>query len=478
MKFPLFAMRSYVSRVFVILTVTMALAVVTFAQKGGGGLIPENDSATLQQCRNGNPPVPCTGRAWVTGNAGASNSHWNERDFIAYRMIFGGLTAGTVNTVVIGYDILDNGKHAIDYLGSYNQTETTADPCSDVLTAGVCASPLTAPIPTDPDIPGTIPQIPGVFTFWGATFDIDPVTAGVQTDITRVACPTNDDIRQCIQIRFIPSGADAVLAWGGHIAWRGEWGAGQSAGGISGSPYHMRLIDLNGQGGNQDRSLSANAVNGPASLKIIKAVTTFGGGTTSTVQFFFDATAGAFDANRFFLVDDNADPGVDFKLSNSYLLAAGQTQVITVSEDTSVFPFGQNWSLGFISCTENVSTVGTTINNGLARVTVTLDPEEVAVCTFNNTQLSPSAAPASVSGRAVDAFGNGIGGALITVMDAQNGATWTAITNPFGYYTIDGLEVGQFYAMTISHKRYQFADDTRTFTIEDNITGLDWVANP
>src|SRR5439155_17537016 len=29
---------------------------------------------------------------------------------------------------------------------------------------------------------------------------------------------------------------------------------------IPGSPYHMRFIDLDGSGGNQDRSLSANAV--------------------------------------------------------------------------------------------------------------------------------------------------------------------------------------------------------------------------
>jgi hypothetical protein len=53
------------------------------------------------------------------------------------------------------------------------------------------------------------------------------------------------------------------MAWGGHIARAVDWGTGNSASGISGSPYHTRLISLDGSGGNQDRSLSANAVEPP-----------------------------------------------------------------------------------------------------------------------------------------------------------------------------------------------------------------------
>src|SRR5690348_999652 len=129
MKFPLFGYttRSIVSRVMVFTMLTFATVMGVKAQKTAGPVIlaPENDSATINQCRNGNPAVQCAGSAWVTGNAGQSNSHWNERDFIAYRMLFGGLAVNTVNTVIIGYDIIDNGKHAIDYVGSYNYTETT-----------------------------------------------------------------------------------------------------------------------------------------------------------------------------------------------------------------------------------------------------------------------------------------------------------------------------------------------------------------
>jgi hypothetical protein len=73
---------------------------------------------------------------------------------------------------------------------------------------------------------------------------------------------------------FTAEGSTAVLAWGGHIASRLEWGVGNSASSISGSPYHMRILGAkccNGttfQGGNQDRSLQAAAVI-PAPIAII-----------------------------------------------------------------------------------------------------------------------------------------------------------------------------------------------------------------
>ena len=109
---------------------------------------------------------------------------------------------------------------------------------------------------------------------------------------------------------------------------------------------------------------------------------------------------------------------------------------------------------------------------------VLVDPEEVVVCTFFNSNLVPSAAPASISGRTVDSFGNGIGNTRVTVTNAETGETFYALTNPFGYYTIEGPTVGSFYIMTVSNKRYTFADNTRTFTLNEDLAGIDFVANP
>jgi hypothetical protein len=55
--------------------------------------------------------------------------------------------------------------------------------------------------------------------------------------------------RQYIRVRIHPTSPDVVLGWGGHIASRTDWGFfpppddddPRSAGGISGSPYHMAL---------------------------------------------------------------------------------------------------------------------------------------------------------------------------------------------------------------------------------------------
>src|SRR5262249_16063732 len=83
-----------------------------------------NASADVDECRNGTlaSPVACTGSAWVNGNAGASNSHWLEGDSIAYRMRFDNLTLAS-HTVTIEWDTTQQGKHAIDYLTTYNRTE-------------------------------------------------------------------------------------------------------------------------------------------------------------------------------------------------------------------------------------------------------------------------------------------------------------------------------------------------------------------
>ncbi|MEP7149477.1 MAG: carboxypeptidase-like regulatory domain-containing protein, partial [Acidobacteriota bacterium] len=417
----------------------------------------------------------CTGNNWTPGNAGSANSHWQERDFIAYRMLFSGIAAGT-NTVIIGYDRIHSGKHAIDYLGSYNATEPSPgnDPCSGVTgCTGWTVSPVAVPV--DPLLPVTIPQVAGVFTMWGATFVGSP---------TYVPCGVSDEsLVRCVRIQFAPqSGVTSpVMAWGGHIAWRGEWGTGQSAGGISGSPYHSRLEELNGSGGNQDRSLSAQGVVGPGSLRIIKSVTTNPFGTSSTVEFWFTADK-AFAPATFALIDDDPGPGIDNKLSDSILTYNGVANVITVTEDTALFPVGQNWSFNGLTCTVNGAPANPTfptVTAGSTRgVTVTVPIEGVVVCTFNNTQVSPSAAPATISGRVIDSFGTGIGRARLTVTDAQSGGVFSAVTNPFGYYTIEGTEVGNFYVMTISHKGYTFADDTRSFTLHDNLAGVDFIANP
>ena len=205
-------------------------------------------------------------------------------------------------------------------------------------------------------------------------------------------------------------------------------------------------------------------------VTIIKEVQTPGGGTSSTTSFSFVANE-RFGRTSFDLVDDDGGPGDDSETSNP-IRAFGPANSITVTEQLV-----SGWSLADIVCVESVTT-NSTVDVGTRTATIVVDPGESVVCTFRNTQFTPSAAPASVSGRVLDSYGNGIGGAALVMSDTQNGTTWAAVTNAFGYYTIEGPEVGNFYMITVNHKRFSFADDIRTFSLNDNISGMDFIANP
>lgn len=227
-----------------------------------------NEAANLDQCRNGGvgqAPVPCNqsgnGTAgYVNGNAGAENAHYREGDSIPYRVRFSDLIEGsTGNTIVIEYDTTEQGKHAIDYLTSYDRTETVAmgnNPCSGV--AGCDSTTFhQATIPVDPRVTAagvnTVPDAQRVFACFGCT--ITGVSGYTYTgDYTGHS-------KAALTVTFTARVSNPVLAFAGHIARSQDWGAGSSASSISGSPYHTRLLTLNGApAGQQDRSLNSRVV--------------------------------------------------------------------------------------------------------------------------------------------------------------------------------------------------------------------------
>lgn len=471
-------------KTFAFAFILASMSVVTLAQTRGdtpGKITIVNDlaaSASLEQCRNGAPSDDLTGpqcvdtgggdAGWVGGNAGASNAHWAEGQYIAYRMLFSDLAAGT-HTVTIGYDILDNGAHAIDYLGTYNATETDADPCSGV--TGCTGWPVdTDAIPLDPDLVGEITQEAGVFTFFGA----------VITNSQYVACPTGDDIKQCIQITFTVDAAipNPVLAWGGHIASKLDWDPEPTASTISGSPYHMRLIELDGSGGNQDRSLSSAAVVVPAFVTIVKQVNGPQGATTSLDVFTFQAFSTGLSANTpefvpnpFTLIDD--DGGVNDRKTSAGIQLFGASNSIVVSETNIPFP----WQVTDVNCVESVTQNSTKSADGTTTATVILEEGETVTCTFQNDYSVVTAAPASVMGRVTNSFGRGISGASVTLLDLGTGEATTALTNSFGYYTFTDVETEQFYMLSVRKKGYRFSTSSYTFTLNADLGGMDFVSS-
>ncbi|PYT01833.1 MAG: hypothetical protein DMF63_03075 [Acidobacteria bacterium] len=433
-------------------------------------------AVTLQQCANGGrgtPEVACAGNApWQNGNLGRNNSQWVEGEFVPYRALITGLTPGsTGNTVTINYATTNTGKHAIDYLGTFDasvqppQGPGGADPCINV---SPCVEGASFPVPDDPN--STVTQIPGSFRIWNG--DITGVSAYTLTGTYAGTSETS------ITLTFTATDDNVVIAYGGHISTRIDWTIAGSAISISGSPYHSNL------NGGANRSMSVDAAIFPAFLRITKEVSTQGPpvGSTSTFAFNFTFTQGT-TVTPFSLIDDVVGPGPGSPISTN----ATETFQITAFDAANTINIVENnylpvWTLAALTCTEDPGGLPQTDDAvlTLATRTATLIPQEAEIiqCTYANSQLAPTAAPASISGRVVDSFGQGIGGARLTVTNPQTGDAHVALTNPFGYYTVTETEVGNFYVMTVSHKRYTFADDTRTFSLNDDIAGVDFVANP
>ncbi|NNM12835.1 MAG: hypothetical protein HKO58_00760, partial [Gammaproteobacteria bacterium] len=247
---------------------------------------------TIDQCSNGasgQPPSVCTGSNWQNGNLNPNNSHYVEGNFVPYRSIVSDLTNGETYSVLIQWDATQGDKHAIDYISSFNLTESDAVPC-DI--AGVdCGIVDTEAIPVDTLFtnppynasPFNINQIPGEMTLFGGDilsigaatglsptdYTYTPPANGMATDFQAT---TTTDIWVTFEYTGV-TGGSAILAWSGHISTREAWGEPLSAIFLSGSPYHMRVEDFtcsnvsNCGVGNQDRSLKVSKA---SSITVIK----------------------------------------------------------------------------------------------------------------------------------------------------------------------------------------------------------------
>jgi len=422
------------------------LQVFAYGKESGsaaGALIPTTEvsaGANLDQCANGgigDPPVQCTLSAWVNGNLNENQAHYVEGQVVPFRMVFTGLSMGT-HTVEIGYDTTENGKHAYDFLATYNYTETNALPCD----AGppCLAPPTTYAIPDDPNIPlgnpMNPPEFPAAdrqFTMWGGT-------------ITDVGTPTivsgdyTGSSRTTITVTFTATSANPVLGWGGHLARRIDWGNDLSAAAIEGSPFHMRLIALDGSGGNQDRSIQSSAVIFPARITIYKEA-------APPSPYLFGFTATGLPETSFTLADTSATTNAvrDFPDIQDFSL----TRRIT---ETSPGPYTLRTIMCLVVDVSGITGSSATITPPY--VDIVSKEASTVTCTFYNDFAT--AALVAVSGRVFDPLGRGLPGAYVSLTDTS-GATRITRTNNFGGFTFPEVEAGETYYTEVIHKAYVFA---------------------
>jgi hypothetical protein len=335
--------------------ILLGVLVMTIFVVKSGSLVQAapNPSDSLEQCSN--EPSTCDSmnpNKWQTGNLNTNNSQYAEGNSVAYRATYSRLTVGETYMVTIDWDSTEGGRHAMDYLTSYNFSETNADPCSGLS----CSSPTsTLPIADDPMVASAgVNQADGqVFTAFGAEFPLSgaviPNTGnlcGANPSCTISSNPSaytttgmySGTSSTRVSVYFTAQSSTVVLAWGGHIASPMDWGIGKSAAGINGSSYHMRLKGFscsnvtNCSTGNMDRSLSSSAVQITGSIVITKVASVEG-----STEFPF--TASPSPLTNFILVDDGTE-------TDSYVFSGlVEPGIFTISESSV-----EGWEFDSASC--------------------------------------------------------------------------------------------------------------------------------
>jgi hypothetical protein len=342
------------------LLVTLALALGLTAT----AVLAAPPGVTLDQCRNGaaNAPSDCTNpgatnaTGWVHGNVGSSQGHLLEGYSIPYRAVLTNLPLNTDIDITLGYDITHSGAHAIDYLTQYDRllshTFFGHDAEAVLPTSGVSGlsvdtdtlaidkpSNLSAAASTGFD---NLAADKKVMTIFGGTLNDGSFSYLTEGDINA----SQSEAR--VTFTFRATSSTVVLAWGGHIA-RGDQWDGDSASAISGSPYHMRVKGWTlGSVGNQDRSLSAGAVQTEQST----ITTSPSGSATFTATLNDSATVSG----------DSPAGNVTFKLYGVGDTTCAGTPIFekVVALDSS----------GMASTTSTGTASGTANDGGLAKVTV------------------------------------------------------------------------------------------------------------
>lgn len=91
--------------------------------------------------------------------------------------------------------------------------------------------------------------------------------------------------------------------------------------------------------------------------------------------------------------------------------------------------------------------------------------------------LVVSAASVSVTGRVLTASRKGISRAFVS-LTGNDGQTRTVLTNSFGYYSFYQLQAGETYVLTVAGKRFRFAQASQIITTNENLAGIDFIAEP
>jgi hypothetical protein len=213
-----------------------------------------------------------TDAAWQNGNLNGNNSRYPEGGIVPFRLAIEGLKAGA-HAITIQYDFTANGHKAYDFLATWNVTNAKGKICTP---SGGAISSMCPNLPSSSSaaFPSDSFKANGLSVSGAMSYSASPrrltIWGGTITSIGQVVHggSVNGNSTGQMIVRFRSSGSAVLLAWGGHLAQSAYWdtaggGARDGASLVSGAPWHMRTLQLDGSGNrNQDRSIQPSAIVG------------------------------------------------------------------------------------------------------------------------------------------------------------------------------------------------------------------------
>jgi hypothetical protein len=209
--------------------------------------------------------------AWQNGNLNGNNTQYPEGGIVPFRLAVEGLVAGN-HTIRIQYDFTAGGHKAYDFLARWNGW--VSPPICSASGGGISSMCPSMPAPSSMAFPSDSFVTDGLsvagaeaysgvsrrLTIWGGTI----VSIGGPAHAGSTAGNSTAEFT----VHFRSTGSAVLLAWGGHLAQSRYWnllagGTRDGAGEVSGAPWHMRTLQLDGSGNrNQDRSIQPSAIVG------------------------------------------------------------------------------------------------------------------------------------------------------------------------------------------------------------------------
>ena len=127
----------------------------------------------------------------------------------------------------------------------------------------------------------------------------------------------------------------------------------------------------------------------------------------------------------------------------------------------------------FSSCMMFTVTAGTTYHFQVDHLEIPTTPSNSNIV-LNLYYRAPSSATVSVGGRITDSGGNGLAKVKVELRNST-GEIISAVTNPFGYYRIQHVDVGQTYVLSVSNKRFLFQNNPRVLSPSEDLSNEDFV---